>query len=66
MLRKQFGFSDPPLELPDWNWIPNDRWESLQGIMSDFADEDTTDVKARERALEFEHDERKFGPISNC
>jgi len=63
LLRKQLGFGDIPRELPEWIWTPNDRWQLLQGIMCDFADEDTTDVKARERALEFEHDERKFGPI---
>ncbi len=64
-LRKQLGFSETPRELPEWAWKPSDAWESLQGIMSEFADEDTTEVKARERALELAHDERKFGPIPN-
>ncbi len=65
LLRKQLGFGDAPNELPEWNWVPNDRWESLRGIMHDYADQDTTDVKARERALELAHDERKFGSVPN-
>jgi hypothetical protein len=48
-------------ELPEWNWVPNDEWRQLRGILSDHPDHDTTKMKADNRAEEEEHDARKFG-----
>ena len=50
---------DDPLK----DWVPNDDWRSLQGILSGHPDHDTTKARAEERAWELEHDERKFGPF---
>jgi len=47
-------------ELPEWNWVPNDEWRKLEGILSDHPEHDTTEMKRREREFELEHDARKF------
>lgn len=52
-----------PQESPEWKWEPNDRWQSLQGILSDHPEHDTTAAKKAEREWELAHDERKFGPF---
>jgi hypothetical protein len=48
-------------ELPEWNWVPNDDWRRLEGILSDHPGHDSSEMKAGERAFEEEHDARKFG-----
>ncbi len=48
-------------ELPEWNWVPNDEWKRGRGLLSDHPEHDTSEMKARERAFEEEHDARKFG-----
>ena len=63
-VRKSLGFGTEPRELPPRTWVPNDNWRKLRGILSEFGDQDTTEMKEAERAREREHDERKFGPIS--
>ena len=60
-VRKSLGFGPEPRELPPWTWVLNDNWQKLQGILSDHPEHDTTEMKARNRAEEEEHDARKFG-----
>ena len=48
-------------ELPPWEWVPNDRWRALEGILADHPEHDTTEMKRRNLAEEEEHDARKFG-----
>ncbi len=55
------GHPVKPRELPEWNWVPNDEWKRGRGLLSDRPDHDTSEMKARERAFEEEHDARKFG-----
>jgi hypothetical protein len=62
-IRKWLGIPKEPRELPPWTWVPNDDWRKLRGILSDHPEHDTTEMKARNRAEEMEHDERKFGPF---
>jgi hypothetical protein len=50
-----------PRELPAWDWVPNDEWKRGRGLLSDHPEHDTSEMKARERAFEEEHDARKFG-----
>jgi hypothetical protein len=52
-------------ELPEWTWVPNDDYKKLRGILSGHPEHDTTEMKARERAWEEEHDARKFGRSSS-
>jgi hypothetical protein len=51
-------------ELPEWSWVPNDRYLRLRGILSGHPEHDTSAMKARERAWEEEHDRQKFGDAS--
>ena len=48
-------------QMPEWQWVPNDRWKRGRGLLSDHPEHDTTEMKARARAEEEEHDARKFG-----
>jgi hypothetical protein len=67
MLKMWDGIPGHPVktrELPELKWVPNDEWQSLQGFLSDPADHDTTEMKARDKAFEEEHDARKFGRSS--
>jgi hypothetical protein len=50
-----------PRPLPKRTWVPNDRWQRGRGMLSDHPEHDTSEMKARERAWEEEHDARKFG-----
>ena len=49
--------------LPARNWIVNDEWRSLRGILRDRSGRSTTEMKAEEKSLELAHDEWKFGPF---
>ncbi len=60
-IRKWLGLSSTPRELPPWTWVPNEEWRKGRGILSDHPEHDTTEMKARNRAEEEEHDARKFG-----
>ncbi len=59
------GHPVKPRELPEWNWVPNQDWRKLEGILSDHPEHDTSEMKAAERAFEEEHDARKFGRPSS-
>ncbi len=48
-------------DLPPWEWVTNDEWRKLQGILSDHPEHDTSGMKAADRTWEEEHDARKFG-----
>jgi bifunctional DNA-binding transcriptional regulator/antitoxin component of YhaV-PrlF toxin-antitoxin module len=63
MVLEPAGAVVEPKELPDWKWEPNDQWRSARGMLSDHPEHDTSKARAEERALELEHDERKFGPF---
>jgi len=60
-MRKWLGISNTPRELPSLNWVPNEDWRKGRGILSDHPEHGTTEMKARNRAEEEEHDARKFG-----
>ncbi len=59
---KPEGHSDARWLGNRW-WIPNENWRTLEGMLKD-SGEDTSAEKARERAWELEHDDRKSGRIS--
>lgn len=61
-VRAQVAEGDPE-SWTNRTWVPNDDWRSLQGILSDHPEHDTSKARAEERAWELEHDERKFGPF---
>jgi hypothetical protein len=63
-VRKWLGRGNRPRELPPLNWVPNEEWRKGRGILSDHPEHDTTEMKARNRAEEEEHDARKFGSPS--
>jgi hypothetical protein len=65
-VRAWLGIPKEPRELPPWTWVPNDDWRKLEGILSDHPEHDTTEMKARNRAEEEEHDARKFGRSRDC
>jgi len=48
-------------ELPPWEWVPNDEWRELRGILSDHPEHDTTAARRADREWELEHEKRKFG-----
>jgi hypothetical protein len=50
-----------PRELPPWEWVPNEEWRKLRGILSDHPKHDTTEALRADRVWELEHDKRKFG-----
>ena len=48
-------------ELPRLNWVPNERYMKLRGILSGHSEISTTEIKRRDREWEQEHDAQKFG-----
>jgi len=59
--RRSLGLGPEPRTPPEWTWVPNEEWRKGRGLLSDHPEHDTTEMKARNRAEEEEHDARKFG-----
>ena len=55
------GHSVKVRELPPLNWVPNERYKKLRGILSGHSEISTTEIKRRDREWEQEHDAQKFG-----